>query len=125
MILPDTSILIDLFRKKNKSKSKFYQLLDQYNSFAIAMITYFKLGIGSKVEEEQFWIQFLRNFEMMPFDTKASKEAIKIFDYLKSRRKRLDFADLQIASITISGNLPKSTLNRKHFEIVPGLHLLS
>ena len=125
MILLDTSILIDLFRKKNKSKSKFYQLLDQENNFAITTVTYFELGIGSKPEDEEFWIQFLRNFEIIPFDLNASMEAIKLFNYLKSKSLRLDFADLQIASIAISRNLPLSTLNRKHFEIVPGLQLLS
>jgi len=124
MILLDTSILIELFRKKIKSRSTYFQLLETYSEFAISTITYFEIGVGSKGSDMNFWNQFLENFEIYPFDQKASVQAIEIFQYLKVNNRRIDFADLQIAATAISRNLPLSTLNKKHFEIIPNLEVL-
>ena len=124
MILLDSSVLIDFFRKKNKSKTTFYRLLGSYQSFAISTVTYYEIGIGSKPEDLDFWNQMFRNFIIMPFDLEAAKTAIEIRNALKQTSYNLDFADLQIASIAISRNLPLSTLNVKHFKHVTGLQLL-
>jgi predicted nucleic acid-binding protein len=124
MILLDTSILIELFRKKIKSRSKYFQLLETYTDFAISTITYFEIGVGSKESDMYFWNQFLANLEIIPFDQKASIHAIEIFQYLKASNRRIDFADLQIAATATSCNLPLSTLNKKHFEIIPNLEVL-
>ena len=124
MILLDSSVLIDFFLKKNKYKTTFYRLLGSYQSFAISTVTYYEIGIGSKPEDLDFWNQMFRNFIIMPFDLEAAKTAIEIRNALKQTSYNLDFADLQIASIAISRNLPLSTLNVKHFKHVTGLQLL-
>jgi len=46
-ILLDTSILIDFFRKRDKSKSILFQLAGQYR-FSISVITAFEIKIGIK-----------------------------------------------------------------------------
>ena len=84
MILLDTSILIELFRKKIKSRSTYFQLLETYSEFAISTITYFEIGVGSKENDMLFWNQFLVNFEILSFDQKASHQAIEIFKFLKN-----------------------------------------
>lgn len=55
MILLDSSVLIDLFRKKDKSKSYFFELLSEENDFAISTITQYEIGIGNKSSSSEFW----------------------------------------------------------------------
>ncbi len=55
----DTSILIDYYRKKNKSRSQFFKLTHTYDSFAVSAITEYKIYIGSNKEQDQFWDEFL------------------------------------------------------------------
>lgn len=54
LICLDTSILIDYFRKKNKSNTILYKLLDNYE-FAISVITKFELLTGSNEKQKTFW----------------------------------------------------------------------
>lgn len=124
MILLDSSILIDFFRKKDKTKTTFFRLIDIYQSFAISSVTLYEIGIGAKSDDQKFWDNLFRNFIVLPFDGNAAKTAIKIRSDLKRLKFNLDFADLQIASIAISQDIPLSTLNLKHFEQVPGLKLI-
>lgn len=46
MILLDSSILIELFRKKDKSKTRFYSLSKTYSDLSISSITFYEIGIG-------------------------------------------------------------------------------
>lgn len=55
MILLDSSVLIDLFRKKDKTKSYFFNLLSDENDFAISSITHYEIGVGNKVSSSDFW----------------------------------------------------------------------
>jgi predicted nucleic acid-binding protein len=48
MILLDSSILIELFRKKNKEKTLFYRLSKTEVNFCISSITNYEIGIGNR-----------------------------------------------------------------------------
>lgn len=48
MILLDSSILIELFRKKDKKKTTFYRLSEEYNELFISSITYYEIGVGNR-----------------------------------------------------------------------------
>ncbi len=50
MILLDSSILIDFFRKKRKDKSAFFKLSERYNNLAISAITHFEVLAGCSDE---------------------------------------------------------------------------
>ena len=52
VILLDTSILIDYFRKKDKINSLFLKLSDQYAEFRISVITEFEIYSGAKLEQK-------------------------------------------------------------------------
>ncbi len=45
MILLDSSVLIDLFRKKKKENSYFYKSLLEFEDFAISSITHYEIGV--------------------------------------------------------------------------------
>jgi len=50
MILLDSSILIELFRKKDKEKTIFYSLSQSYSDLCISSITYYEIGVGNRVD---------------------------------------------------------------------------
>ena len=52
MILLDSSILVELFRKKNKEKTLFYSLSQSYNNLCISSITHYEIGVGNRNSHE-------------------------------------------------------------------------
>jgi tRNA(fMet)-specific endonuclease VapC len=71
-----------------------------------------------------YWQQFLEKIDVIPLDQSAIKVAVEINKTLKTKRKQIDLADLFIAAIAVSNNIPLGTLNTKHFERVDNLQLV-
>jgi tRNA(fMet)-specific endonuclease VapC len=85
MILLDSSVLIDLFRKKNKDKTLFYKLSKSYKDFAISSITYYEIGIGNRDSHFDYWNNLADQLTVIPFDKLCSISAIEIYlDLLKN-----------------------------------------
>ena len=124
IIMVDTSILIDYFRKKDKSKTKLFALSQKFESLCISSITEFEIFTGARGEQIDFWETMLSNFIVFPFDSDAASAAVSIQNNLKKLRKSIDKADLFIAATAIAHNLSFDTLNQKHFEKSEGLKLL-
>lgn len=124
IVMVDTSILIDYFRKKDKSKTRLFALSQKFESLCISSITEFEIYTGSNNEQLEFWNTILSNFIVFPFDSDAALVAVEIKNKLKKLRKTIDIADLFIASIAISHNLIFDTINQKHFENIEDLKLL-
>jgi predicted nucleic acid-binding protein len=120
----DTSILIDYFRKKDKSKTRLFALSQQYKNLCIPSITEFEIYMGAKGEQHIFWETMLSNFIIFPFDSAAALAAVEIQNNLKKIRKSIDKADLFIAATAIAHNLYFDTLNHKHFEHIENLKLI-
>ena len=125
MILLDTSVLIEMFRVKDKSSTYFYQLSKEYNDFSISIITHYEIFRGSNRLQDVFWTSFLKNIEIIPFDITSSDEATKIYKQLKAQNKIVDFADLLIAATALAHKLSLATLNLKHFRQIPDLYILN
>ncbi|HEY4325324.1 MAG TPA: type II toxin-antitoxin system VapC family toxin [Mucilaginibacter sp.] len=122
--LLDTSVLIDFYRKKDKSKSFLYKLSQNYQSFAVSAITRYEIYAGALSTQIEFWDDFFSNLTVLPFDSEASKVAVAINADLKKNRKQIDIPDLFIAATAVMYNLPCATLNRKHFERIEKLELI-
>lgn len=125
MICLDTSVLIDYYRKKDKSKSFFFDLADKYDEFAVSTITEFEVYIGSDEEKDLFWDVFFRKVNSLSFDTLANRKAIEIDRQLKKISKQIDTPDLMIAACAISNGLKLATLNSKHFGRIEGLEIIT
>lgn len=123
IIMVDTSILIDYFRKKDKSKTRLYVLSQDSIILCISSITEFEIYTGAKGEQENFWKAMLSNFIIFPFDSEAAMVAVEIQNKLKRHRKSIDKADLFIAATAIAHDLYFDTLNEKHFEHIEDLKL--
>lgn len=94
----DTSILIDYFRKTEKSNSIEPQI--------------------------SFWEEVLIQTKVLPFDKYVVKVAVEINNNLKRKRKQIGIADIFIGATAINYRLPIATLNRKYFDRIDGLHVL-
>jgi len=124
MILLDSSVLIDLFRKKDKQKSFFFNLLNREENFAISSITHYEIGIGNKKSNSGYWNDFYGNLTVIPFDESCSETAIEIYLDLKKRNKLIDLADLLIGATSVTHGLTLATLNKKHFERIVSIELI-
>lgn len=94
-------------------------------SFNVSSITEYEIYKGATHEQFDFWNIFLREIKVLPFDKAASQIAADIYKELKRKRNLIDTADLFIASTAVANNLPIATLNRKHFERIDGLKVIS
>lgn len=115
-IMVDTSILIDYYRKTDKSNSVWIAMVRKGYLFAISSITKYEIYSGANQQQLQFWNQVLEAIEVLPYDDDAVNSAIDINLKLKKKRKQIDLADLFIAATAVSNGLAFATLNKKHFE---------
>lgn len=123
IILLDTSIAIDYFRKKDKSKTLFVQLANYYTQFFISAITEYEIRSGIKPEQETFWEEVLGQLEVISFDSQIVATATEINRLLKRKSKQIAIPDLFIAATAVKNKMPLATLNRKHFERIESLKL--
>lgn len=124
IILVDTSILIDLFRKTDKSNSALLSLVRQGYTYCISDVTEYEIYTGALLGQVGFWSNFLEKTEVLPFDKAVAKVAVDLNRELKRKRKLIETADLFIAATAISNNLSFATLNKKHFDRIDNLNLI-
>ena len=124
VIIVDTSVLIDFFRKTDKSKSLLISLVREGYSFHISAITEYEIYSGATAMQKEFWQELLDKTEVLAFDKQVVQVAIEINGDLKRARKQIALPDLFIAATAIRHNLPFATLNRKHFERIAALNLV-
>ena len=120
----DTTLLIDYFRKTDKSKSKLVQLSERFDQLAISTVTEFEVYSGATVTQLTFWNELLSEILVLPFDSPAAHIAVEIQRDLKKLRKSIEKADLFIAATAVANGLTLDTLNRKHFDKIKQLTLL-
>lgn len=124
MILLDSSIIIDLFRKQNKVNSKFFKLTEEYSTFFISSISVYEIGIGNRALHMEYWNKLLNQLTILPFDANCANEAVKVYSNLRNGNKLIDIADILIGATSIANNLPLATLNNKHFERIDKLIII-
>ena len=124
IICLDTSILIDYYRKKDKQNSFFFQLTQTYQLFAISVITEYEIMIGSSHLQDIFWLSFFEKVTILPFTREANKMAVEIYKQLKADNKLIEIADILIAATALANALKLATLNKNHFDRIPGIALI-
>lgn len=125
IVLADTSILIDFFRKTDKENSTLIALVRQGYEFSISAITEYEIYSGAPVSQQDYWQDFLKHTQVLPFDKNVVKVAVDINNALKRKRKQIDIADLFIAATAVSNDLPFATLNMKHFARIENLQIVN
>lgn len=123
LILLDTSVLIDYFRKQDKQRSLLFQLVQQGCQLRISAVTEFEIFSGVTDAQQAFWNSLLEEVMGIPFGSIEAHQAVSTQRELRRARKQLDIPDLFIAATALVHGLPIATLNRKHFERVAGLQI--
>ncbi len=124
MILLDTSVLIELFRAKDKTQTLFFQLAANEEDFAISSLTHYEVFIGSNDTQNKFWEDLLQVIQIIPFDMECSQRAVEIYKDLKKRNKLIELTDLVIAATAIAKGCPIVTRNTKHFDRIKNLSII-
>ena len=122
--LVDTSVLIDYFRKTEKSNSYLVILVEQGYDYCISSVTEYEIYRGASLRQVPFWDSLLSKIQVLSFDKLASRIAVDINTALKRKRKQIEIADLFIAATAIANNLPFATLNKKHFDRIDSLNIV-
>jgi tRNA(fMet)-specific endonuclease VapC len=125
LICLDTSVLIDFYRKTDKSKSFFFQLTEKYDRFAVSAITEFEIFVGSRPDQDDYWDRLFSSMEKISFNSQSNKFAIQIDRELKKISKQIEIPDLMIAACAMANNAMIATLNVKHFSRIEGLKLIT
>ncbi len=123
VVLLDTSILIEYFRKKDKAKSQLVGLSKKALKLKVSSITKYEILVGSNQNQSKFWEDFFEFTEVLPFDSGSAEIAAQIVKKLKASNKLIDMADILIASVAIRNEVSLATLNKKHIQRIEYLDL--
>lgn len=121
VVLLDTSVLIEYFRKKDKADTVLFGHMRSGTGLRISAVTEYELYAGVAERHRGFWQELLKHVEVVPFASLHAHRAVELNAALKRARKQLDIADLFIAATALSEQLPIVTLNKRHFNRVEGL----
>lgn len=120
----DTDILIDVGRKVADAVS-YLEHAGQKTIIGISVITQMELMVGCRSKAELNILEkFLRRFEVISLNEIISSRGINLLrDYRLSHG--LLIADALIAATALTIEAPLTTKNRKHYQFIKGLELLS
>ena len=124
IVLVDTSILIDYYRKTDKEKSVWIALIRQEYSFVISVVTKYEIYSGATQNQLIFWNSIFQQLSVISFDESCVDTSVKINTNLKRKRKQIDMADLFIAATAVTHNFKLATLNKKHFDRIEELNII-
>lgn len=124
IILVDTSVLIDYFRKTDKENAALVAIVKQGYTYCISSVTGYEIYRGALLGQIAFWDNLLQKVAVLPFDKPASKIAVDVNFELRRKRKQIEIADLFIAATAVANGLKLATLNKKHFDRIEALTLL-
>lgn len=124
MILLDTSIIVDYFRKLDKENALFLVLHKSYQ-LAISTITEYEILNGSLSKKHiEFNVILFEKLSIIDFNRNCAKSTSNIYKTLKAKSQLINLADMLIAGTALANNLPLATLNTKHFTRIKNLKLL-
>lgn len=129
MIGLDTTAIIDLFRGDENIKRVFAR---QTEPFAVTQLTYLELIFGIDIElkhhqeEKAYYDELFNSMLLLSLDTAACIKASELFWKLRKQGITLGKFDSTIAAIFLINGISKIiTKNKKHFEAIPGIKVIS
>ena len=123
MILCDTNILIEAYRK-NSAVISVLNTIIQNDTIAISDVVRAEILIGARNKNEmQVLSRELEQIQCLPIQSEISALSINLLkQYYLSHN--LDFHDALIAATAIHHNIKLYTLNIKDFVFIDGINLL-
>ena len=117
--LIDSSILIDLSRKHAPAK----KWIDQFDvdDLVISFVTVAELLSGCRNKREQERVETdLVDYPILWATQETQMQAMALLSQFKLSHG-IGFLDCLIASTALTNGLPLTTMNYKHFQMIPGL----
>ena len=124
IVLVDTSVLIDLFRKTDKDNALLVSMVKKGYDYCISAVTEYEIYRGALLGQVTYWDNLLQKVLVLPFDKTTARVAVDLNFDLKRKRKQIAIPDLFIGAIAILHNLLLATLNKKHFDRIDGLTVI-
>ena len=122
MVIFDTNILIELYRGNLAVKEEIQQL--KSNVFYVSSITVAEFMVGAKNKDDLKRIEDqLSKYTPIPINTEITEIFVDLFKTFTLSR-RPDIPDILIAATALYYHLPLYTLNKKHFQYIPGIELI-
>jgi predicted nucleic acid-binding protein len=123
-ILLDTSVLIDVLRRRNQRREALVELVRAHQSLATTNLNIAELYAGMRPGEEAVTEALLTNLECFALTGTSARLAGKLKSHWAKRGRTLTLADTVIAAIAIEERCALLTDNRKDFPM-PELQLYS
>ncbi len=120
----DTSILIEHYRKKDKTQTRFAHLAREYDTFAVSALVEYEFIRGEKAMDNSFWEALFEKIHVLPFDRNCAQKAAAIYATLNKQQRHERVLDILIGGTALAWGYPLATLNEKDFEGVVGLRLV-
>lgn len=125
MILADTDVLIDYLMGTQPMASQVLEYSES-DTLQTSAITCFELLSGAKEGKRGDKVRHLvATIPVLPLDREAATRAAAVRQQLTRSGFSIGMADSLIAGIALANGLPLLTRNRKHFEHVEGLRVLT
>lgn len=121
LLLLDTSILIDHFRKVNRGNSRLSELMQEGMPLAVSVVTVYEFCLGVPAGTDSNWDSFFANVTIFPLTEKIAHCAVELQLQLKRKSQQLDCTDIFIAATAVTHGLQLETLNHKHFPRIDAL----
>lgn len=125
----DTSAMIDLFKKESALLSLLANIEDKIVS---TIINYQEIMFGLDLSnikyktEFEYYESFFSEVDLVFLSKKASQKSSEVFWDLKKKGEMIDEFDSMVAGILLANGINKIiTKNKKHFEKIKGLRVIS
>lgn len=120
-ILLDTSLIVDLIRRKDRQNSYLAKVSNEY--LYISILTHTELYSGKSVWEKDYAQKELKSIlseiSIIALDEKISQKA----GFIKAHNPNIDLIDCIIAATAITEDLELATLNTKDFKTIKDLRI--
>ena len=125
MILADTDVLIDYLMEIQPVSGQVLAYRESDNLQTTAITCYELLSGAREGKRGDAVRRLLATTPIVSLDANAATRAAAVRQQLEQEGYSIGMADSLIAGIALANNLPLMTRNRKHFEAVEGLRLIS
>lgn len=117
----DTNVLIDYLKGREPGSSAAEKAVKEYDCYVSAVTVYELLFGVARAKKEIGEQALLGVMSVLPFDHSTAKIASNLHADLISKNKDIGIKDVFIAATCLEKGIPILTANKRHFDRVPGL----
>ena len=121
----DTNVLIDFLKGREPGASAVEKVVKEGECYVTSTTVYELLFGVARARKEIGEGALLGIMSVLPFDGNAAKRAAELHAELISRNQDIGIKDVFIASCCLEQGMPILTSNKRHFDRIPGLKVIT